>query len=196
MLFIHLTNISFDRNQFVNVFVPYQIARSIQRAEERPNGAGLTFDDIKDRLFPNLTVPHSQLRMRMKVVANFGRNKNGVWSVKAVGEDDFPGVEAMGRKISSEGVAAYESQVAAIRRLQDLGVKELYSGGYTILNVAAAMIFLNGFVQASIERRLKMKKVLEIKTRQKSSRLVYFEKAFQKLDADYREAKKRQEIAK
>jgi hypothetical protein len=80
--------------------------------------------------------------------------------------------------------------------LQDLGVKELYSGGNTILNVAAAMIHLNGAVQASMERRLKMKKVLEIKTRQKSPRLIYFEKAFQKLDGEYREAKKRQEIAK
>jgi len=75
-------------------------------------------------------------------------------------------------------------------------VKELYSGGNTILNVAAAMIHLNGAVQASMERRLKMKKVLEIKTRQKSPRLIYFEKAFQKLDEEYREAKKRQEIAK
>jgi hypothetical protein len=99
-------------------------------------------------------------------------------------------------QVSPEGVAAYESQVASIRRLQDLGVKELYSGGNTILNVAAAMIHLNGAVQASLERRLKMKKVLEIKTRQKSPRLIYFEKAFQKLDEEYREAKKRQEIAK
>ena len=94
-------NISFDRNQFVNAFVPYHIARSIQRAEERPNGSGLTFDYIKDRLFPNSTIPHGQLRMRMKAVANFERNKNGIWSVKAVGEDDFPGVEALGRKVSS-----------------------------------------------------------------------------------------------
>ena len=75
-------------------------------------------------------------------------------------------------------------------------MKELYSGGNTILNVASAMIHLNGAVQASMERRLKMKKVLEIKTRQKSPRLIYFEKAFQKLDKEYRETKKRQEIAK
>lgn len=185
-----------DEKKFVNALIPFHIARNIQRAQERPSGLGLTFDDVKDRLFANLTIPHGQLRVRMKTVANFERGNNGVWFLKAVGEDDFPGVEALGRKVSPEGVAAYESQVAAIRRLQDLGVRELYMGSNTILNVAAAMIYLNGAVQAAMERRLKMKKVVEIKTRQKSPRLVYFEKAFEKLDAEYREVKKRQEIAK
>ena len=182
--------------QFVNAFIPYQIARNIQRAQERPNGSGLTFDDIKDRLFANSNIPPGQLRLRIKTVANFDRSNNGIWSLKSLGEDDFPGVEALGRKVSPEGVAAYESQSAAIRRLQDLGIKELYMGGNTILNVAAAMVHLNGAVTAAMERRLKMKKVLEIKTRQKSPRLIYFEKAFEKLDAEYREVKKRQEIAK
>ena len=87
------------KNQFVNAFVPYQIARNIQRAEERPSGLGLTFDDIKDRLFSS--IPHGQLRIRIKTVANFERTNNGIWSIKAVGEDDFPGVEALGRKVSS-----------------------------------------------------------------------------------------------
>lgn len=182
--------------QFVNAFIPYQIARNIQRAQERPSGLGLTFDDIKDRLFANSNIPPSQLRLRIKTVANFERSNNGIWSLKSLGEDDFPGVEALGRKVSPEGVAAYESQSAAIRRLQDLGIKELYMGGNTILNVAAAMVHLNGAVTAAMERRLKMKKVMEIKTRQKSPRLIYFEKAFEKLDAEYREVKKRQEIAK
>lgn len=184
------------KTQFVNAFVPYQQARNIQRAQERPSGLGLTFDDIKDRLFANSNIPPGQLRLRIKTVANFERSKNGIWSLKALGEDDFPGVEALGRKVSPEGVAAYESQSAAIRRLQDLGIKELYMGGNTILNVAAAMILLNGAVTGAMERRLKMKKVLEIKTRQKSPRLIYFEKAFEKLDSEYREVKKRQEIAK
>jgi uncharacterized GH25 family protein len=39
--------------------------------------------------------------MRVKAVANFERTNNGIWSIKAVGEDDFPGVEALGRKVSS-----------------------------------------------------------------------------------------------
>lgn len=112
------------------------------------------------------------------------------------GEDDFPGVEALGRKVSPEGISAYESECAAIQRLQELGVKELYVGSNTVANVAAAMIYLNGAVQAALERRLKMKKVLELKTRQKSPQLDYFEKAFEKLDAEYKEVKNRQEIAK
>jgi hypothetical protein len=39
--------------------------------------------------------------MRVKAVANFERTNNGIWSIKAVGEDEFPGVEALGRKVSS-----------------------------------------------------------------------------------------------
>lgn len=41
-----------------------------------------------------------------------------------------------------------------------------------------------------------MKKVMEMKKRGKSEQLVYFEKAFEKLDEEYKEVKKRQEIAK
>jgi hypothetical protein len=182
--------------QFINAFVPFQVAKHIQRAEEVENGCGLTFDFIKDNLFGNSDIPRGQLRLRIKQVANFERGNSGIWSLKALGEDNFPGVEALGRKVSPEYIAAYESQCAAIRRLQDLGVKELYSGGNTLANVAAAMIYLNGAVQAALERRLKMKKVVEIKTRQKSPQLDYFEKALEKLDVEYKEVKKRQEIAK
>lgn len=129
-------------------------------------------------------------------MANFERSNNGIYSLKKIGEDNFPGVDSLGRKVSPEGVAAYESQCAGIRRLQDLGVVYLYSGGNTVANVAAIMIYLNGSVQAAMERRLKLKKVLEIKKRQKSHQLVYFERAFEKLDAEYKVVKKRQEIAK
>ena len=116
--------------------------------------------------------------------------------MKAIGEDNFPGVEALGRKVSPEGVASYESECAAIRRLRDLGVKELYSGGNTIANVSMIMIYLNGAVQAALERKIKMKKVLEIKKRQRSPQVPYFEKSFTKLDDEYKQVKKRQEIAK
>ncbi|KAL7540002.1 hypothetical protein ACHAXR_010808 [Thalassiosira sp. AJA248-18] len=184
-----------DEKKFVNAFVPYQVAKNIERTEMREN-RGLTFDDIKDRLFANSSIPHGQLRIRIKQVANFERSNNGIWSLKALGEDDFPGVEALGRKVSPEGVAAYESQCAAIRRLQDLGVKELYSGGNTVANVAAVMLYLNGAAQAAMERRLKLKKVLEIKKRKGSPQLAYFEMAFEKLDGQYKEVKRRQEIAK
>ena len=160
------------------------------------DGRGLTFDDIKDRLFANTSIPQTQLRHRIKQVANFERTNNGIWSLKAVGEEDFPGVEALGRKVSPEGVAAYESQCAGIRRLRDLGVSELYSGGNNIANVAMVMIYLNGAVHAALERKMKLKKVLEIKKRQKSPQVPFFEKAFAKLDAAYKEVKKKQEIAK
>jgi len=146
-------------------------------------------------LFANSLIPHGQLRIRIKQVGNFERNI-GTWSLKATGEDDFVGVDSLGRKVSPEGVAAYESQCAHIRKLQELGIKELYSGGNTITNVASVMIYLNAAAQAAMERRLKMKKVLEIKRRAQSDKLVYYEKCFEKLDKEYKEAKKRQEVSK
>jgi len=175
--------------------VPFQVAKNIERKEIR-DGEGLTFDDIKDRLFGNTNVPINQLRKHVKQVANFERSKNGIWSLKSNGEDDFPGVEALGRKVSPEGVAAYESQCAAIRRLKDLGISELYSGTNMVANVAMVLTYFTGAVQAAMERRLKMKKVLEIMKRQKSPQLVYYEKAFEKLDFDYKNIKRRQDIVR
>ena len=75
-------------------------------------------------------------------------------------------------------------------------MKELYLGGNTVTNVAQVMVFLNGSVQAALERRLKVKKVMEMKKRSKSPALYLFERAFEKLDEEYKEIKKRQEIAK
>lgn len=184
-----------DEKKFVNAMFAFQVAKNIERKELR-DGEGLTFDDIKDRLFANTNVPINQLRKHVKQVANFDRANKGIWSVKAIGEDDFPGVEGLGRKVSPEGVAAYESQCAAIHRLKDLGITELYTGTNMVANVAMVQIYLNGAAQAAMQRRLKMKKVLEVMRRQKSSQLVYYEKAFEKLDAEYKKVKRRQEIAK
>jgi len=184
-----------DEKKFVNAMVSFQVAKNIERKEIR-DGEGLTFDDIKDRLFANTNVPMNQLRKHVKQVANFDRANKGIWSLKSIGEDDFPGVEGLGRKVSPEGVAAYESQNAAIRRLKDLGISELYTGTNMIANVAMVQTYLNGAAQAAMERRLKIKKVLEVMRRQKSSQLIYYEKAFEKLDADYRQIKRRQEIAR
>lgn len=184
-----------DEKKFINAFVPYQVAKNIERTEMR-EGRGLTFDDIGDRLFAQTNIPHGQLRIRIKQVANFERSNNGIWSLKSMNEDGFQGVEALGRKVSPEGVAAYESQCADIHRLRDLGVKELYSGGNTVANIAQLLMYLNGAATASMQRRLKLKKVLEIQKRKKSPKLAYFERALDKLDEEYKEAKRRQEIAK
>ena len=184
-----------DEKKFVNAMFAFQVAKNIERNEIR-DGEGLTFDDIKDRLFANSTVPMNQLRKHVKQVANFDRANRGIWSLKSIGEDDFVGVEGLGRKVSPEGVAAYESQCAAIHRLKDLGITELYSGTNMVANVAHVNQYLNGAAQAAMQRRLKMKKVLEVMRRQKSPQLIYYEKAFEKLDAEYKKVKRRQEIAK
>eukprot|EP00984_Skeletonema_dohrnii_P007329 scaffold2651_cov137-Skeletonema_dohrnii-CCMP3373.AAC.1 len=186
-----------DEKKFVNAMFSFQVAKNIERKEIR-DGEGLTFDDIKDRLFANTNVPINQLRKHVKQVANFDRANKGIWSVKSIGEDDFPGVEGLGRKVSPEGVAAYESQCAAIHRLKDLGITELYTGTNMVANVAMVQTYLNGAAQAAMERRREMKRVLEVTKRdpKKSSDLIYYEKAFEKLDADYKKVKRRQEIAR
>lgn len=91
-----------DEKKFVNAFIPYQVAKNLERTE-MASGRGLTFEDIKDRLFANTDIPPSQLRMKIKAVANFERTNNGIWTLKAIGEDDFPGVESLGRRVSPEG---------------------------------------------------------------------------------------------
>ena len=105
-------------------------------------------------------------------------------------------MDALGRKVSPEGIAAYESELAAVQRLKDLGLKDLYVGASNIANIAMVMIFFNGAAQAALERKIKMRKILDIKKRQKSPTLPYFEKAFEKLDNQHKAIKKKQEIAK
>ena len=120
----------------------------------------------------------------------------GIWRLKRIGQDGFPGVDALGRKVSPEGIAAYESELAAIQRLRDLGIKDLYLGTNNLANIGNVMMYLNGYVQSALERKIKIKKILDIKRRQKSPVLPYYEKAYNKLDYQYKEAKKHQEIAK
>ena len=186
-----------EEKRFLNAFVSYHCARQIELKQDTDDfGLGLTFDNIKDGLFCHTKMPAAQLRLRLKQVANFDRSDDQTWTLKKVGQDGFPGVEALGRKLSPEGIAAYESELAAIQRLTDLGLKDLHSGANNLTNIAAVMMYLNGATQAALERKIKMKKVLDIKRRQKSPMLDYYEKAFSKLEYQHKEAKKRQEIAK
>jgi hypothetical protein len=46
------------------------------------------------------------------------------------------GVDALGRKVSPEGIAAYESELAAMQRLSDLGIQDLYLGTNALANVS------------------------------------------------------------
>jgi len=184
-----------DEKKFFRNFVAYHIAKTIERNELR-EGTGLRIDDVNDRLFVNTVLPAQQIRAIIKAVANCERQNNNYWALKQVGEDDFPGVEALGRRVNPEGIAAYESQQAAIQRYQDLGICELYSGTNNVGNVAVAMIYLNGMVQAAFQRRSRLKKLLDVKARQRDPRLVYYERAHAKLDGQYHDLKRKQSIAK
>jgi hypothetical protein len=48
----------------------------------------------------------------------------------------YLGVDALGRKVSPEGIAAYESELAAMQRLSDLGIQDFYLGTNALANVS------------------------------------------------------------
>ena len=58
------------------------------------------------------------------------------------------------------------------------------------------MMYLNGAANAAYERKIKLKKVLEVNRRQKSPQVPYFERAFEKLEDEHKSVNRRKEIAK
>ena len=108
-----------DEKKFMGPFISYQIARALARAQAR-DGHGLRLDELHDRVLPNAEIPSNALRQRLKQVATYDKNTS-IWTPKAIGFEGYPGVEALGKSISPEGIVAYETASAASRRLTDLG---------------------------------------------------------------------------
>jgi Protein of unknown function (DUF3591) len=88
---------------FVGPYVSYQIARALTRSQTR-DGHGLRFDELQDRVLPNMELPANALRQRLKQVAVHDKNAQ-IWTTKPIGFEDYPGVEALGRTISPESIA-------------------------------------------------------------------------------------------
>lgn len=114
---------------------------------------------------------------------------------------DYPGVEALGRRISPESVAAYESTCAYVQRLTDLGIHDLYNGVNSVQAVGQAMIYLNGAVNAARERKSKMTRLAEnARTLEKqgntANQSAIYEQAAAKLEEIWKEAKRKQEVAR
>ena len=183
---------------FTTPFVTYQIAKAIEISEQRNDGEGLTLEEI-GAMFESNPIPPNALRQRIKQVAQYDRESSH-YTNKQIGFEDYPGVEALARRFSPEGVAAYESSCAASRRLADLGLSGIYKGSGAVTSVGAAMVFLTGKLNAARERKSKMARTLKFakdsKSKTNAGQIALYERAAKKLDDEWREARKSHEVAK
>jgi transcription initiation factor TFIID subunit 1 len=193
---VYAPNTQGEKN-FIGPFVSYQIARALTRSEDR-DGHGLRFDEIQDRVLPNLGLAANNLRQRLKYVANYDKNSS-IWTTKNIGYEDYPGVDALGKEIQAEGVAAWEMACAAVRRLTDLGIYQLFSGSHAVGSVGVTMIYLAGQVNATRELARKMKKLSEVSRSNRSIsplQVKYYEEASKELEVISKAMRRRHEVAK
>lgn len=134
----------------------------------------------------------NQLRQRIKKVAIYDKNTQ-IWTLKEIGFEDFPGVEALGRDVSHEGVAANWDSRAATLRLQDLGINYIYRSANATSNLAAAMTYLNGQIRAAKKRSRTIAKL--VKTQNKAIDRESILKSEAKLEAAYKALKRKGEVA-
>lgn len=192
---VYAPNTQGEKN-FVGPFVSYQIARALTRSEAR-EGHGLRFDELQDRVLPNLELASNALRQRLKQVAVYDKNTQ-IWTTKAIGYEDYPGVDALGKSISPEGVAAFETASAASRRLADLGIHQLFAGSHTVASVGIIMVYLAGQLNAMRELSRKTKKMVELSRSNKSipaAQVPFYEKAAAHLDSAFKMLRQKHEIA-
>ena len=193
---VYAPNTQGEKN-FIGPFVSYQIARALTRSEDR-DGHGLRFDEIQDRVLPNLGLAANNLRQRLKYVANYDKNSS-IWTTKSIGYEDYPGVDALGKEIQAEGVAVWEMACAAVRRLSDLGIFQLFSGSHAVGSVGVTMIYLAGQVNATQELGRKMKKLYEASRSNRSIsqlQVNYYEAAAAELELVSKAMRRRHEVAK
>lgn len=193
---VYAPNTQGEKN-FFGPFVSYQIARALTESEDR-DGHGLRFDEIQDRVLPNMGIAANNLRQRLKYVANYDKNSS-IWTTKNIGFEDYPGVDALGKEIQAEGVAAWEVACAAVRRLSDLGIYSLFSGSHAVSSVGVTMIYLAGQVNATRELARKVKKLVEVSRSNKSISALqakYYEEAAAELELISKALRRRHEVAK
>jgi hypothetical protein len=193
---VYAPNTQGEKN-FIGPFVSYQIARALSRAENR-EGHGLRFDEIQDRVLPNLGLAGNNLRQRLKYVANYDKNSQ-IWTTKNIGFEDYPGVDVLGKEIAPEGVAAWEIASASVRRLSDLGIHQLFSGSHAVSSVGVTMIYLAGQVNATRELARKMKKLVDVSRSNRGLQplqIQFYEEAAAELEAMSKAMRQRHEVAK
>ena len=193
---VYAPNTQGEKN-FLGPFVSYQIAKMLARTQSR-EGHGLRFDEIQDRVMPNLGMAANALRQRLKQVAIYDKNTQ-IWTTKAIGYEDYPGVEALGKSIAPEGVAAFETACASARRLMDLGMQQLFAGSHSVGSVGVTMVYLAGQVNAAKELHRKAKKMHEYSQTNKSlkpSQVIFYEKAAERLETQWKALKQRHDVCK
>jgi transcription initiation factor TFIID subunit 1 len=179
---------STNEKSFFGTFASFHIAKALQRKKERESG--LTFEDIRESLFPNTDIKDPFLRSKLKGVALFDKN-TGIYSLRDVGDGDYEGVDALGRKMSPEDVSAYLCSRLYLQRLQDLGICDIPLKGNTM--IATAVAFLNGCVKTAESRYISMKKLSH--SQRKSDKYDSFVAATQHLEEEWKNLQKKAELA-
>jgi Protein of unknown function (DUF3591) len=193
---VYAPNTQGEKN-FIGPFISYHIAKAISRTQMR-EGHGLRFDELQDRVLPNLGLPANALRQRLKQVAVFDKNTM-IWSNKSIGFEDYPGVDALGKSISPESIAAFETASAASRRLADLGIYHLYSSSSAVPSFAVVMMYLSGQLNAARDLSRKTKKFMEISRSNKAIdpiQIKFYEAAATELEGYFKMIRQKHEIAR
>jgi len=180
---------------FTGPFLSYQIAKVLTRAEMK-EGHGLDFEELGIRTFPKLG--SNGMRQRIKHVALYDKNTQ-IWSAKKIGQDEYPGVDALGKQLAPEGVVAWEVADAAKQRMNDLGIHQLYSGSHATLSVGVAMFYLAGQMNAAREIARKVKKLGEMSKSNKALKSLqaqYYECAARGLELMSKSLRQRHDVAK
>ena len=180
---------------FTGPFLSYQIAKVLTRAEMK-EGRGLDFEDLGIRTFPKLG--SNGMRQRIKHVALYDKNTQ-IWSAKKIGQDDYPGVDALGKQLAPEGVVAWEAAEASKLRMNDLGIHTLYSGSHATLSVGVTMFYLAGQMNAAREIARKVKKLGEMSKSSKAVKSLqaqFYEHAASELELMSKFLRQRHDVAK
>ncbi|KAL3924006.1 MAG: hypothetical protein SGILL_001307 [Bacillariaceae sp.] len=185
-----------DKN-FTGVWYSYQLAKALARSEMQ-YGIGLTLDELQSKVLPNMRFAVNTLRQRLKHVAEYDK-ASSIWTTKKIGQDDYPGVDALSKSIAPESVAAFETENSATRRMNDLGIHQLIHGPHAVQSVGVTMIYLAGQLNATREVARKVKKLGEMSKTNKSLKPLtkkFYEEASQELELISKSLRQRHEVAK
>eukprot|EP00536_Pseudo-nitzschia_multiseries_P002842 jgi/Psemu1/322735/estExt_fgenesh1_pg.C_390042 len=190
---VYAPNTQGEKN-FTGPLLSYQIAKVLTRSEMK-DGHGLDFETLGYRTFPKLG--SNGMRQRIKHVALYDKNTQ-IWTAKKIGQDDYPGVDALGKQLAPEGVVAWEVADAAKQRMNDLGIHQLYSGSHATVSVGVTMFYLAGQMNAAREIARKVKKHGEMIKSNKALKPIqerYYEEAARILELMSKSLRQRHEVA-
>ncbi|KAG7357332.1 DUF3591 domain containing protein [Nitzschia inconspicua] len=182
---------------FTGPFYSFQLAKTLSRSEAQ-YGHGVTLEELHAKVLPNHKNTMATLRQRIKHVAEYDKNST-LWSCKRIGVDDYPGVDALGRSIAPESVAAYNTERACSLRMNDLGIQQLCQGPHGAASLGVTMVYLAGQVNAVRELARKVKKLGEMSKTNKTIRSLqvrFYEEASQELEGMAKALRQRHDVSR